>query len=126
MHGYQIMIRKILKMAGIIPSIKPNKEKPILNVEDYDPRWMWDIYGTGIRPPKRPVWLDGWQKEIVYMNASEVQLIAPLYDELEKYLDDMDKHMGKTRDLPHLPRYIAAWGCHGEIKVVRAELTEEH
>lgn len=77
-----------------------------------EPRWVWDIWGTGIRAPEKPAWYEEWQKEILLSQdqVEERELEADRYDELKKYFEDLDAHRGIK--IPG-PKKIAFWAWYG-------------
>ena len=101
------------KIGPIAPQV------PIKNPDDFDPKWVWDVYGTGIRPPKRPIWLDKFEMETCYSTESKIIIDPERYDELEAYLKGLEAHRGKVTKGP---RKIAIWSAYGsQIEIEKSK-----
>lgn len=109
-------IKKIF-VPKIVPEPTPKIPNPRIEAE---PRWMWDIYNTGFRRPEEPKWYQAWQREVCLRReqVEKVALIAERFDELKKYLEDLDKHMGRTIERPKI---MTMWTWWGEVDMIRTE-----
>lgn len=106
------MIRTLIKAIMNIYAPKP---------KIFDQRWVWDIWETGYPEPIKPAWIDKWEREVCYARdqVDVTYLASDRYEQLAKYLDDLDKHRGVKRENPDLPRYIAYHNWMGIVKVER-------
>lgn len=100
--------RKVLEAKASAPSSE----------QFYEPRWVWDVYGTGFPPPVKPPCMAAFERDLWTLRPPTHIVSADVYDAIKEYLTALDLHTGRA---PRRHEVLVFWTPVGRVELIKGQ-----